>query len=256
MLTPWARATITLWVLVTVPMMALMLLALIAAVPRLLGTAGAAVRKDAAAVAQAWSDGAFIDVAAHTLQVLGVVLPVLACALILGRDRDPDVPGAGHVEPRVCGQAGGGGRDSAPPWSRRSPGPGGRTPATTSRSSRGRTASSPVSCISRRRSRPSRPAPWPGRRRDPQPFRAPRVGTAAQDRLSDGRAAGGDVPEGRRAADEGCPRPRPGARPHGRHRVRRPTALRRTPGSSPSTSRFRPRRVTTRPSQSPRTTDR
>ena len=47
-LTPWARATITLWVLVTVPMMALMLLALVAAVPRLLGTAGSAVRKDAA----------------------------------------------------------------------------------------------------------------------------------------------------------------------------------------------------------------
>ena len=26
-------------------------------------------------------------------------------------DRDPDVPGAGHLEPRVCGEAGGGGRD-------------------------------------------------------------------------------------------------------------------------------------------------
>ena len=36
-LKPWARAMITLWVLVTVPMMALMLLALIAAVPRLAG---------------------------------------------------------------------------------------------------------------------------------------------------------------------------------------------------------------------------
>ena len=56
-LTPRARAVITLWVLVTVPMMLLMLLALIAAVPRLLGTAGAAVREDAAAVAAAWSDG-------------------------------------------------------------------------------------------------------------------------------------------------------------------------------------------------------
>jgi putative peptide zinc metalloprotease protein len=84
-LKPWARATITLWVLVTIPMMALMLLALVAAVPRLLGTAGAAVRKDATAVAQAWSDGSILDVAANTLQVLGVVLPVLASALILGR---------------------------------------------------------------------------------------------------------------------------------------------------------------------------
>ena len=84
-LTPWARATITLWVLVTIPMMALMLLALVAAVPRLLGTAGAAVREDAAALAGAWGDGEPLDVAGHVLQVLGVVLPVLACALVLGR---------------------------------------------------------------------------------------------------------------------------------------------------------------------------
>jgi putative peptide zinc metalloprotease protein len=36
-------------------------------------------------VAQAWSDGSILDVAANTLQVLGVVLPVLASALILFR---------------------------------------------------------------------------------------------------------------------------------------------------------------------------
>jgi putative peptide zinc metalloprotease protein len=85
MLTPWARAIITLWVLVTVPMMALMLLALIAAVPRLIGTAGAAVRQDAASVAEAWGGGTPLDVAGHLLQLLGVVLPLLACAVMLGR---------------------------------------------------------------------------------------------------------------------------------------------------------------------------
>ena len=84
-LKPSARAVITLWVLVTVPLMALMLLGLVAAVPRLLGTAGSAVRKDASAVAQAWNDGSLLDVAAHALQVLGVVLPVVACVLVLGR---------------------------------------------------------------------------------------------------------------------------------------------------------------------------
>ena len=110
-LTPWARATITLWVLVTIPMMALMLLALIAAVPRLLGTAGAAVRKDATAVAQAWSDGSVVDVAAYTLQVLGVGAARPGLCPHPRPDRDPDVPGVGHLEPRVCGQAGGGGRD-------------------------------------------------------------------------------------------------------------------------------------------------
>ncbi|HEX7188870.1 MAG TPA: hypothetical protein VF423_11655 [Actinomycetes bacterium] len=85
MLTPWARAVITLWVLVTIPMMALMLLALVRAVPRLLGSAGSVLREDAAALADAWSAGSLLDLTAHALQVLGVVLPLLACALILGR---------------------------------------------------------------------------------------------------------------------------------------------------------------------------
>jgi putative peptide zinc metalloprotease protein len=84
-LTPRARVLITLWVLVTIPMMALMLLGLVAAVPRLLGSAGSVVREDLDGVARAWTEGAGIDLAAQTLQVLGVVLPVLAAALILGR---------------------------------------------------------------------------------------------------------------------------------------------------------------------------
>ena len=85
LLKPGARAVITLWVLVTVPMMALMLLALVAAVPRLLGTGWSVVREDAAGVAEAWRSGGPVDIAAHTLQMLAVVLPVIACALILGR---------------------------------------------------------------------------------------------------------------------------------------------------------------------------
>jgi putative peptide zinc metalloprotease protein len=85
MLTPWARSVITLWVLVTVPMMALMLLALIRAVPRLLGSAGSVLRKDAASLSDAWSAGSLLDIAAQVLQMLGVVLPLMAGALILGR---------------------------------------------------------------------------------------------------------------------------------------------------------------------------
>jgi putative peptide zinc metalloprotease protein len=85
MLTPWARVMITLWVLVTIPMMALMLLALVRAVPRIVGSAGSVLREDAGALADAWSAGSFLDVPAQALQVLGVVLPLLGCALILGR---------------------------------------------------------------------------------------------------------------------------------------------------------------------------
>jgi putative peptide zinc metalloprotease protein len=84
-LTPWARAVITLWVLITVPMMALMLLSMVAAVPRLLGSAGSVVRADASALASAWEAWDGLDVAAHALQILGVVLTGLACALVLGR---------------------------------------------------------------------------------------------------------------------------------------------------------------------------
>ena len=84
-LTPWARAVITLWVLITVPMMALMLFALVKAVPRLLGSAGAVMHQDAAAVALAWRAGDGLDVAGHALQGLGVVLSALAGILVLGR---------------------------------------------------------------------------------------------------------------------------------------------------------------------------
>ena len=85
MLKPSARIVITLWVLVTIPLMALMLLAVVRAVPRLLGSAGSVLREDLAALAEAWSAAVYVDVAAYAFQVLGVVLPVLACALILGR---------------------------------------------------------------------------------------------------------------------------------------------------------------------------
>ena len=84
-LKPWARAVITLWVLVTIPMLVLMLAAVVAAVPRLVGSAGAAIREDAGAVVDAWHSGGMIDVSANVLQVLSVVLPLIACALILGR---------------------------------------------------------------------------------------------------------------------------------------------------------------------------
>ena len=85
LLTPGARAVITVWVLVTVPLMGLMLWAMVTAVPRMLGSAGAAIREDTRALGLAWSGGNVVDVAAHVLQVLAVVLPIVACAMILGR---------------------------------------------------------------------------------------------------------------------------------------------------------------------------
>lgn len=84
-LKPWARALVTGWVLVTVPMMAFMLWALVSALPRLVGTAGSVLGEDAASVERAWADGEVVDVLGHVLQMCGVVLPICAAALILGR---------------------------------------------------------------------------------------------------------------------------------------------------------------------------
>src|SRR3954452_21157434 len=84
-LKPWARAVIIVWVLITIPMMAIMLTALVAAVPRLLGTAWAVVHDDAAGVLDSWRNGGLVDTAAHGLEVFAVVLPLMAGFLILGR---------------------------------------------------------------------------------------------------------------------------------------------------------------------------
>ena len=84
-LTPRARALVALWVLITVPLMALMFFGMITAVPRLLGTAWAALEADAARLAQAIEEGHPLDAAGYALQLLGVALPVLATVVILAR---------------------------------------------------------------------------------------------------------------------------------------------------------------------------
>ena len=206
-LKPWARATITLWVLVTIPMMALMLLALIAAVPRLLGTAGAAVGKDATAVAQAWSDGSILDVAANTLQVLGVVLPVLASALILFRIGNRTFRGLanwshGSAGKRAVAAAISTTLVTALSWAWW-PHPGNYQPIQPGEDSILTTVmhqpqteqAEPADALARAAAQ----IPDPARGRVP---RVRRPGPALRR-----RTLGGDVPEGRRAADEGCSGP-------------------------------------------------
>ena len=262
MLTPWARAVITLWVLVTVPMMALMLLALVRAVPRLLGSAGSVLREDAAALADAWSAGSLLDIAAHALQVLGVVLPLLACALILGR--------TGFRFFR--GLAG---------WSQGS--------------AAKRVAAAVLSLtlchgallglVARPLHLPADPARGAGTRHQPPAGAADRahrrpcrdrgvdsrhVGTAAQNRLSSGQPLVAAFPQGEALPTKDDPvlalvlvptadaplRADPAAPMTCPSTVPARAASRTTPGSSPSTSRCRPRRATIRPSPSPRPTAR
>ncbi|GAB7005442.1 hypothetical protein JCM18899A_29150 [Nocardioides sp. AN3] len=84
-LKPWARVVITAWVLVTIPLMAFTLLAMVTSLPRVLGTAWASVQSDAGDVGAAWRTGNGVDVTANALQVLAVALPVLGGLLVIGR---------------------------------------------------------------------------------------------------------------------------------------------------------------------------
>lgn len=84
-LKPWARALITVWVLVTVPLLLLSLVLIVLALPRLLATAGAA---GAARYAQATGSLAASDFtggAANMLALVAIALPVLAILYMLLR---------------------------------------------------------------------------------------------------------------------------------------------------------------------------
>jgi putative peptide zinc metalloprotease protein len=84
-LKPWARAVVTLWVVVVVPMLAFSLFAMVVALPRVLGTAWVSVGKQATLLAQAWADADVLEVVARAIAVLAVVFPILATAVILLR---------------------------------------------------------------------------------------------------------------------------------------------------------------------------
>ncbi len=248
-LKPWARAVITLWVLVTIPMMALMLLALVRPCPGCSARAGPSVQEDAAGVTDAWGDGGLVDVAAHGLQVLGVVLPLLACALILGRIGLRSFRGLAR-------------------WSRGSARQAGRRRSTQRRrhhgSLLGLVAATGHLPADRARGAGSAHAAAPGRaersgqrdaglrwmRRRSPTARALPVGAAAERRLASGAPLVATFPEGKALPTKADPQlaivlvPTEDA---GGGQQPAPDDDRPSPGSSRSTSRCRPRRGTTRP---------
>src|SRR6478752_5622062 len=82
-LRPWARAIVTLWVVVVVPLLVFSLFCMVLSLPRLLGTAWASLNKQSALLAQAWTDVDVLEVFARSLAMLAIVFPILATALIL-----------------------------------------------------------------------------------------------------------------------------------------------------------------------------
>src|SRR6476619_724996 len=84
-LRPWARAVVTLWVVVVVPMLAFSLFMMVLTLPRILGTARASVEKQSTLLGLAWSDTDLLEAAARCIAIVAVAFPILATAVILFR---------------------------------------------------------------------------------------------------------------------------------------------------------------------------
>ena len=84
-LKPWARAVVTLWVLLVVPLLLLTVAVLVLTAPRVLATAWQKLEAEQSVFAAAWHDGAFTQVAATAVTMVAVSLPVLASIYLLVR---------------------------------------------------------------------------------------------------------------------------------------------------------------------------
>lgn len=84
-LKPWARAVITVWVLVTVPLLLVSLVLMVISFPRLLGTAWASLQHQQALLSGSLGEGNFADGAVRLLAIAAVVLPVVGVVYMLLR---------------------------------------------------------------------------------------------------------------------------------------------------------------------------
>ncbi|MCV2487932.1 hypothetical protein OF117_01035 [Geodermatophilus sp. YIM 151500] len=84
-LRPWARALVAGWVLVVVPLMAAVLLLMVLALPRLLASAWASLREQAALLSSAAGDGDILGVLARALAMVALVVPLLGLGYVVVR---------------------------------------------------------------------------------------------------------------------------------------------------------------------------
>ncbi|MFB9239169.1 M50 family metallopeptidase [Plantactinospora siamensis] len=82
-LKPWARAVVTGWVLVVVPLLLSSLVLLVVAFPRVAGTAVTNIVRHAGALSAAWQHGDAVGVTARALSILATALPLLAGGYML-----------------------------------------------------------------------------------------------------------------------------------------------------------------------------
>jgi putative peptide zinc metalloprotease protein len=84
-LKPWARAVVTAWVLITVPLLLFSLVLMVLSLPRLLGTAWDSAQKQYAMFNSALAGGDIADAAVRLLAIAAVALPVAGILYILAR---------------------------------------------------------------------------------------------------------------------------------------------------------------------------
>ena len=84
-LKPWARAVVTVWVLVTVPVLLFSMVMMVLSLPRLLATGWASVGKQQEALAESLSAGDYVGVAVRALAIVVVAVPVLGVLYIVVR---------------------------------------------------------------------------------------------------------------------------------------------------------------------------
>jgi len=84
-LKPWARAVVTVWVLVTVPVLLFSMVMMVLSLPRLLATGWASVGKQQQALAASLSSGDVLGVAVRALAIVVVAVPVLGVLYIVVR---------------------------------------------------------------------------------------------------------------------------------------------------------------------------
>ena len=81
----WARIVVTIWVIVVIPVLIATLVLAVLALPRLIGSAWAALNKQQDVMAAAWTDGDMVQAIARVLAMIAIVIPMAAIIYMLVR---------------------------------------------------------------------------------------------------------------------------------------------------------------------------
>src|SRR4051794_26380571 len=85
MLKPWARAVVTVWVLVVTPLLAATALVVIITLPRILATAGHSIETQWTLLAGRWADQDWLGVGAEVLALVAMAVPALGVVYMVSR---------------------------------------------------------------------------------------------------------------------------------------------------------------------------